>query len=147
MRLLLINGNTTQAITDRCAAAARAAARPDTEIVPLTASRGPKIIGTRAENALASAAVIELLAAHAGTADAALIAENWDRSQTVSRIESAYLELLEDILENGERQDEGERGVGHGELRIVGDLNGLSAICVRPAGCGGRTRGSGPTAG
>jgi allantoin racemase len=78
MRLLLINGNTTQAITDRCAAAARAAARPDTEIVPLTASRGPKIIGTRAENALASAAVIELLAAHAGSADAALIAISFD---------------------------------------------------------------------
>jgi len=78
MRLLLINGNTTQAITDRCAAAARAAARSDTEIVPLTASRGPKIIGTRAENALASAAVIELLAAHAGSADAALIAISFD---------------------------------------------------------------------
>ena len=78
MRLLLINGNTTQAITERCAAAARAAARPDTEIVPLTARRGPKIINTRAENALASAAVIELLAEHAGSADAALIAISFD---------------------------------------------------------------------
>jgi len=78
MRLLLINGNTTAAITERCAAAARAAAGPGTEIVPLTASRGPKIIGTRAENALAAAAVIELLAAHAGSADAALIAISFD---------------------------------------------------------------------
>jgi len=78
MRLLLINGNTTQAITDRCAAAARAAARSDTEIVPLTASRGPRIINTRAENALASAAVIELLAEHGGSADAALIAISFD---------------------------------------------------------------------
>ena len=57
MRLLLINGNTSQSITDRCAAAARAAAGPGTEIVPVTAKRGPKIIGTRAENALAAAAV------------------------------------------------------------------------------------------
>jgi allantoin racemase len=78
MRLLLINGNTTQAITERCAAAARVAARPDTEIVPLTARRGPAIIGTQAENALASAAVIELLAEHATSADAALIAISFD---------------------------------------------------------------------
>jgi allantoin racemase len=78
MRLLLINGNTTQAITERCAAAARAVAGPDTDIVPLTANRGPKIINTRAENALASAAVIELLAEHAGSADAALIAISFD---------------------------------------------------------------------
>src|SRR6185369_7905151 len=64
--------------TDRCAAAARATARPGTEIVPLTASRGPRIINTRAENALASAAVIELLAEHGGSADAALIAISFD---------------------------------------------------------------------
>ena len=46
--------------------------------MPLTASRGPRIIGTRAENALAAAAVIELLAQHAGSADAALIAISFD---------------------------------------------------------------------
>ena len=85
MRLLLINGNTTQAITERCAAAARAAARPDTEIVPLTARRGPEIIGTRAENALASAAVIELLAEHAASADAALIAISFDTALDAAR--------------------------------------------------------------
>lgn len=78
MRILLINGNTTQAITDRCAAAARAAASPGTEIVAVTASRGPAIIGTRTENALAAAAVVELLAGHAGTCDAALIAVSFD---------------------------------------------------------------------
>ena len=78
MRILLINGNTTAAITDRCAAAARLAAAPDTEIVPLTAKRGPRIIGTRAENALAAAAVIELLAENAGSADAAVIAISFD---------------------------------------------------------------------
>lgn len=50
-------------------------------------------------------------------ADAALIAESWDRNQTVSRIESAYLELLEDILENGERQDD---RTGVGTLSVFG---------------------------
>lgn len=78
MRLLLINGNTTQAITDRCAAAARAVAAPGTEIMAVTAPRGPKVIGTRAENALASAIVIELLAEHGKGCDAALIAISFD---------------------------------------------------------------------
>jgi len=74
----LINGNTTQAITERCAAAARAAAAPGTEIVAVTAAHGPKVIGTRAENALAAASVIELLAEHADQVDAALIAISFD---------------------------------------------------------------------
>jgi allantoin racemase len=78
MRLLLINGNTTQAITDRCAAAARRAAGVDTEIVAVTAARGPRFIGTRAENALASASVMELLAEHRDSCDAALIAISFD---------------------------------------------------------------------
>src|SRR5262245_40332054 len=78
MRLLLINGNTTQAITDRCAAAARAAAAPGTEIVAVTAPRGPQVLGPRAENALASAIVIELLAEHGKGCDAALIAISFD---------------------------------------------------------------------
>jgi allantoin racemase len=84
MRILLINGNTTTAITERCAAAARAAAAAGTEIVPLTARRGPKIIGTRAENALAAASVIELLA-HAGPADAAIIAISFDTALDAAR--------------------------------------------------------------
>ncbi len=85
MRLLLINGNTTQAITDRCAAAARQAAAPGTEIVPVTASRGPDIIGTRAENALAAAAIVELLAEHAPSCDAALIAVSFDTALDAAR--------------------------------------------------------------
>jgi len=78
MRLLLINGNTTQAITDRCAAAARAVASPGTEIVPLTAPRGPRVIGTRAENAAAAGVMLEMLAAHADRCDAVLIAVSFD---------------------------------------------------------------------
>jgi len=85
MRILLINGNTTQAITDRCAAAARAAAAPSTTVVTATAARGPRVIGTRAENALASTAVIELLAEHAGSCDAALIAISFDTALDAAR--------------------------------------------------------------
>lgn len=50
-------------------------------------------------------------------ADAALIAESWNRNQPVSQIEAAYLELLEDILENGERQDD---RTGVGTLSVFG---------------------------
>lgn len=85
MRILVINANTTQAITDRCAAAARAAAALETEIVPATAARGPSIIGTRAENALAGAAVIELLAEHVGSCEACIIAVSFDTALDAAR--------------------------------------------------------------
>jgi len=85
MRILLINANTTQAITDRCAASARATASSGTEIVPVTASRGPKVIGTRAENALGAATIIELLAEHAGSCDAAVIAVSFDTALDAAR--------------------------------------------------------------
>ena len=62
MRLLVANANTTQAITDACAAAARHAAAPGTEIIPATPRFGPAVISTRAENAIASHALLELLA-------------------------------------------------------------------------------------
>jgi allantoin racemase len=85
MRLLLINANTTQAITDRCAAAARRAAAPGTEIVGVTATRGPRVIGTAAENEAAESAVLELLAAHGGKCDAALIAVSFDTALDAAR--------------------------------------------------------------
>jgi allantoin racemase len=78
MRLLLINGNTTAAITERCAAAARAAARPGTEIAAVGARSGPRVIATRAENALATAVVVELFAEHGRDCDAILIAVSFD---------------------------------------------------------------------
>ena len=85
MRILLLNANTTQAITDRCAMSARAVAMPGTEIIPVTASRGPKLIGTRAENALAAAAIVELLAEHAPSCDAAVIAVSFDTALDAAR--------------------------------------------------------------
>jgi len=85
MRLLLINANTTQAITDRCAAAARRAASAGTEIVGVTATRGPAIIGTRAQNEEARASVLELLAAHGASCDAALIAVSFDTALDEAR--------------------------------------------------------------
>jgi Asp/Glu/hydantoin racemase len=74
MRLLLLNPNTSAAVTERLAASARAAAAADTQIVPLTAPRGVPFIASRAEAQIAGAVVLEMLAEHHGRYDAAIIA-------------------------------------------------------------------------
>jgi len=78
MKLLLINPNTTQAVTDVVLAAARAGARPGTELQAVTGSFGPVVIGSRAENALAQHSVLQLAAAHAGGCDAVVLAVSLD---------------------------------------------------------------------
>ncbi len=74
MRILLLNPNTTAAVTERIAAAARAVAAPGTEIVPATAPRGLPYIANRAEAVLGGAIALEMLAEHHGAVDAAVIA-------------------------------------------------------------------------
>ncbi len=78
MRLLVANANTTEAITQACAAAARAAAAPGTEIIAATPRFGPAVISSRAENVIAGHALLELLAEHAGSVDAVLLAVSHD---------------------------------------------------------------------
>ena len=78
MRILLINGNTTAAVTERCAASARRAAADGTEIIAATAAAGPRIINTRTENALAVAEIIRIYAEYAETVDAVVIAVSFD---------------------------------------------------------------------
>jgi allantoin racemase len=74
MRILLLNPNTSEAITQRLAEAGRAAAAPGTELIPLTAPRGVPYIATRAEAQIGGAVALEMLAAHHRSADAAIIA-------------------------------------------------------------------------
>lgn len=74
MRILLLNPNTTEAITERLLAAAQSVASPGTEIVPLTAPRGVPYIASRAEAQIGGAIALEMLAEHHQTADAAIIA-------------------------------------------------------------------------
>ncbi|CAN7439786.1 aspartate/glutamate racemase family protein [Bosea sp. LjRoot237] len=74
MRILLLNPNTTEAITQRLLAAAQAVAAPGTEIVPLTAPRGVPYIATRAEAQIGGAVALEMLAGHHDKVDAAVIA-------------------------------------------------------------------------
>jgi len=63
MRLLLINPNTSAAITDKVAAAARAVARPDTEIAAVGGRFGATYIASRAAYAIAAHAALDAWAA------------------------------------------------------------------------------------
>ncbi len=63
MRLLLINPNTSEAITAKVAAAARAVARPDTEIVAVGGRFGGRYIASRAAYAIAAHAALDAWAA------------------------------------------------------------------------------------
>ena len=74
MRILVLNPNTSEPITERLASAARRAAAPDTVIVPLTAQRGVPYIATRAEAQIGGAIALEMLAEHHRDVDAAIIA-------------------------------------------------------------------------
>ena len=74
MRILLLNPNTTGAITGLLHAAALKAAAPDVTIDAITAERGLPYISTRTEEAIAAVATLEMLARHHAGYDAAIIA-------------------------------------------------------------------------
>lgn len=78
MRILLLNGNTTEFVTETAAAEARRACRAGTEIVACTGRFGAAIIATRVEETLAGHAMIELAARHAADCDAVVIAVSFD---------------------------------------------------------------------
>jgi allantoin racemase len=73
-RILLLNSNTSVSITDLLMMSAAKAATRDTELVPLTAPRGVPYISSRADAQIGGAVVLELLAEHHRTVDAAIIA-------------------------------------------------------------------------
>ena len=85
MRLLVVNANTTQSVTDAVAAEARRAASSGTEILPLTGAFGARVITTRAENAVAEHALLDGLARHAGGYDAVLVAVSYDTGLRAAR--------------------------------------------------------------
>jgi allantoin racemase len=73
-RILLLNPNTSGAVTDRMADVARSAAASATQILAVTAPRGVPYIATRAEATIGGAIVLEMLAELDGGFDAAIIA-------------------------------------------------------------------------
>jgi Asp/Glu/hydantoin racemase len=74
VKILLLNPNTSQSVSERIAAAARNAAGAQTELVIATAPRGVPYIATRAEAVIGGAVALEMLAELHGGVDAAIIA-------------------------------------------------------------------------
>jgi allantoin racemase len=85
MRILIANANTTEAITAACVASARRAAAPGTEIIGATPAFGPRVISTRVENAIASHALLETLAPHAGQVESVVLAVSHDTALEAAR--------------------------------------------------------------
>ena len=85
MRLLLINPNITQAVTDRMAAEARLSASPGTEIVAVTAAFGSEYIASRPEAAIGAHAVLDAIACHEQGCDAIIIAAFGDPGLAAAR--------------------------------------------------------------
>jgi allantoin racemase len=85
MRLLVVNANTSESVTAAVAAEARRIASPGTEIVAATAAFGARVITSRAENAFAEHALLDILAAHRAGADAVLIAVSYDTGLRAAR--------------------------------------------------------------
>ena len=74
MRILILNPNTTESVTELMLQAGSAVASPDTELLALTAPRGFPYISNRAEAQIAGAIVLEMLAEHHHEIDAAIVA-------------------------------------------------------------------------
>ena len=74
MRLLLINTNTSQAITDMLVAATRQIVGPGVDVAGATARFGGRYIATRATYAIAAHAALDAYAEHGEGADAVILA-------------------------------------------------------------------------
>jgi allantoin racemase len=85
MRLLVVNANTSEIVTEKVAAQARASASPGTEIVAVTGRFGARVIGTRAEHAIGEHSTLALVAEHASSCDAVVIAVSYDTGLCAAR--------------------------------------------------------------
>ncbi len=78
MRILVVNSNTSDVVTEKVAREARASASTGTDIVAVTGTFGGRVIGTRSEHAIAEHSTIALMARHSEGSDAAAIAVSYD---------------------------------------------------------------------
>lgn len=85
MRLLVLNANTSDFVTQRVAAQARRFASSQTEIVAVTSTFGARVITTRTELAIAEHAVIDALAHYADACDAVVLAVSYDTALLAAR--------------------------------------------------------------
>ena len=85
MRLLVLNSNTSEFVTETVAAAARTFALPGTEIGIATGAFGARVIESRTELAIAEHATIDALARHADGCDGVLVAVSYDSATRAAR--------------------------------------------------------------
>ena len=85
MRILMLNPNLTEAMTDRLAETAQRVASVNTAILRATAPRGFPYISSRAEAQIAGAIALEMLAERHGQFDAAIIAAFGDPGLIAAR--------------------------------------------------------------
>jgi allantoin racemase len=85
MRILLVNANTSDIVTQKVAARARASAAQGTEISAVTGHFGGRVIGTRAENAIGEHSALSLVAENAPGCDAVVIAVSYDTGLRAAR--------------------------------------------------------------
>ena len=78
MRLLIVNANTSEHVTEMMCEAALELPVPDLMVRGLTPETGPAIIMSRFENDIAARGLIELAVTHAGEADAILTGVSYD---------------------------------------------------------------------
>ena len=85
MRILLVNANTSDVVTEKVEIEARASCAPETENIAVTGTFGARIIGTRAENAIGEHSAIATVARHAEGCDAVVIAVSYDTGARAAR--------------------------------------------------------------
>jgi len=85
MRVLIVNPNISQSVTDLLIAAATRWASPGTEIVGVTATQGFAFIATRAEAAIGAYAALELIGRHSAGFDAVVLAAFGDPGLDAAR--------------------------------------------------------------
>ncbi|WP_112323668.1 aspartate/glutamate racemase family protein [Oceanibium sediminis] len=78
MKLVLINPNTSEHVTERMVRQARVTAAGGAKIEGVTAAFGPRIIGSRAENGLAVHGALDAAARRAQDADAIILGVSMD---------------------------------------------------------------------
>jgi len=78
LKLLVINPNTSQFVTDKLSATVSAAADSGVKVTAVTGRKGPPIVGTRAECAIAAVEAMELAVEHGQDADAILLGISFD---------------------------------------------------------------------
>ena len=85
MRLLIVNGNRTESVTEHAVRVAQTAASPGTEVIGTTARFGAAYVRSRADELIASHAVLDALAQRLGSFDAAVLAISFDSGLFAAR--------------------------------------------------------------